>query len=96
MIEETTPLHIQQDAIARKALHGVTNMKNFRMTNKALKGLDLPLLNKSKFTKLLEGVPSKRDVEVEEARRKLRATELPSHILEEIEAEEKLLKGGKQ
>jgi len=96
MIEEAIPLQIKQDAIARKALRGVANMKNLRMTNKSLKTLGLPTLTKTKFLKLLKDVPSKRGMDVRDAQRKLRATELPSHILEEIQAEEKLLKGGKQ
>ena len=93
MSEHSIPLHIKQETIARKALDGVPNMKNLRMTNKSLRAAGLPLLTKTQFMKQLKGVPSKLDIEVRETQKQLRATELPSYILEEIEAEEKLIKG---
>ena len=96
MIEQAIPLQIKQDAIARKALHGVGNMKNLRMTTKSLKRLGLPALTKTQFLKLLKDVPSKKGMDVREAQRKLRTTKLPSHILAELEVEEKPLKGVQQ
>ena len=64
MLEKSIPLLIIQEAIARKALHPITKMKNFRMTNKSLKELNLPPLTVTQFTKLLKGTPSAYDMDV--------------------------------